>query len=239
MSAAPAPLWRNRELHAPLVRANSECDRHTGVPNRVPAARARAHALSSPGGVRCGGPDGAMARFALPAGALVDRWNRNRVMMLCSTGSGVALASIAVAYALGMLTIWQIIIVSFVEGTFGLVFGLAESSALLHVVTKEQLPTAVAQQHAQYSVAALVGPPLGGALYSISHLLPFLVNRYHTSCQRVRSASSARDSARVRTRPGGHCCATSLRVSIGSGGSHSFATWPSSRGVSTSRRVYR
>jgi predicted MFS family arabinose efflux permease len=43
-------------------------------------------------------------------------------------------------------------------------------------VTKEQLPTAVAQQNAQYSVAALVGPPLGGALYSISHLLPFLVD---------------------------------------------------------------
>jgi MFS family permease len=46
--------------------------------------------------------------FALPAGALVDRWNRKRVMMFCSAGSGLALASIAVAYALGMLTIWQI-----------------------------------------------------------------------------------------------------------------------------------
>src|SRR5215213_1188769 len=139
--------------------------------------------------------------FALPAGALVDRWNRKRVMMLCSAGSGVALASIAVAYALGMLTIWQIVVVSFVEGTFGLVFGLAESSALLHVVTKEQLPTAVAQQQAQYSVAALIGPPLGGALYSISHLLPFLVDSasyivsagslgfIRTQFQRVQDAS--------------------------------------------------
>lgn len=114
--------------------------------------------------------------FALPAGALVDRWNRKRVMMLCSAASALALASIAVAYALNMLTIWQIVGVSFVEGTFGLVFGLAASSALPHIVTKEQLPTAVAQQNAQYSVGAFIGPPLGGALYSISHLLPFLVD---------------------------------------------------------------
>src|SRR6266536_5227827 len=33
--------------------------------------------------------------FALPAGALVDRWDRKRTMMLCSAGSGLALASIA------------------------------------------------------------------------------------------------------------------------------------------------
>lgn len=114
--------------------------------------------------------------FALPAGVLVDRFNRKRVMILCSAGSALALASIALAYALNVLTIWQIVGVSFVEGTFGLVFGLAASSALPHIVTKEQLPTAVAQQNAQYSVAALIGPPLGGALYSISHLLPFLVD---------------------------------------------------------------
>jgi MFS family permease len=124
--------------------------------------------------------------FALPAGVLVDRLNRKRVMILCSAGSAFALASIAVAYAFNVLSIWQIVGVSFVEGTFGLVFGLAASSALPHIVTKEQLPTAVAQQNAQYSVAALIGPPLGGALYSISHLLPFLLD----SASYIVSASS-------------------------------------------------
>ncbi len=176
LSAAPTPLWRNRDYmllwcgqtvnvvgtqvsqiaYPLLVLALTNSPAQAGF---VAAARTVPWLV-----------------FALPAGALVDRWNRKRVMMLCSAGSGLALASIAVAYALGMLTIWQIVVVSFVEGTFGLVFGLAESSALLHVVPKKQLPVAVAQQNAQYSVAALIGPPLGGALYSISHLLPFLVD---------------------------------------------------------------
>ncbi len=116
----------------------------------------------------------------------MDRWNRKRTMILCSAGSAVALASIAVAYALSALTIAQIVAVSFIEGTLGLVFGLAESSALPQIVSKEQLPTAVAQNQAQYAVSALIGPPLGGALYGITHLLPFVVD----ACSYAVSAGS-------------------------------------------------
>ena len=176
LSAAPTSLWRNRDYMllwcGQAVNVLGTQVSQIAFPLLVLALT---HSPAQAGFV-------AAARtvpwlvFALPAGALVDRWNRKRVMILCSAGSAFALASIAVAYALAVLSIWQIVIVSFVEGTLGLVFGLAESSALPHVVTKEQLPTAVAQQNAQYSVAALVGPPLGGALYSISHLLPFLVD---------------------------------------------------------------
>src|SRR4051794_32663720 len=114
--------------------------------------------------------------FALPAGALVDRWDRKLTMILCSAGSALALASVAVAYMLDALSIGQIVVVSFVEGAFALVFGLAESSALPQVVAREQLPTAIAQQNAQYAVGALVGPPVGGALFGINQILPFLVD---------------------------------------------------------------
>jgi len=114
--------------------------------------------------------------FALPAGALVDRWPRKLTMILCSAGGAVALGSIALAYALGVLTIGQIVVVSFIEGTLALFFGLAESSALPQVVSKEQLPAAVAQQQAQYSVGGLLGPPLGGALFGIAQSLPFLLD---------------------------------------------------------------
>jgi len=114
--------------------------------------------------------------FALPAGALVDRWSRKPTMILCSAGGAVALGSIALAYALGVLTIGQIVVVSFIEGTLALVFGLAEASALSQVVSREQLPAAIAQREAQYSVGGLLGPPLGGALFGITHALPFLVD---------------------------------------------------------------
>jgi MFS family permease len=85
------------------------------------------------------------ALLILPAGVLVDRWNRKRVMILCDIGRAIALGSIPLALILGRLTIAQIYIVSLMEGTLFTFFSLAHIACLPHVVSKEQLPSAVAQ----------------------------------------------------------------------------------------------
>src|SRR5947199_4279456 len=72
--------------------------------------------------------------FSLPAGALIDRWDRKRVMILCDAGRAVAMASIPVALALNSLTIWQIYLVATIEGTLFVFFNIAEVSALPRVV---------------------------------------------------------------------------------------------------------
>src|SRR6266702_3234489 len=105
------------------------------------------------------------ALLILPAGALVDRWNRKRVMILCDIGRAIALGSIPIALILGHLTIAQLYIVSLVEGTLFTFFGLAETACLPQVVSKEQLPTAVAQGMVIDSVSGLIGPSIGGVLY--------------------------------------------------------------------------
>jgi MFS family permease len=130
--------------------------------------------------------------FTLPAGALVDRWDRKRTMMICGMGSAMALGSIAITYAFDAVTIPQIVVVSFIEGTFAVVYGLAETSALPHVVSKAQLPAAVAQQQMQYSVGSIIGPPLGGALYSISAVLPFAVDATTYTASAISLASIKR-----------------------------------------------
>src|SRR3984893_9127702 len=83
--------------------------------------------------------------FSLFAGVLVDRWDRKRVMLVCDIGRALSLASIPIAFALGHLTIWQLYITAFLEGTLMIVFKLARTAAALQVVTHEQLSTAVAQ----------------------------------------------------------------------------------------------
>lgn len=150
--------------------------------------------------------------LTLPAGALVDRWNRKLTMIVCSAGSAIALASVAVAYALNALTITQIVAVSFVEGSFAVVFRLAETSALLQVVPKAQLPTAVAQRNMQYSVSYIVGPPLGGALFSVSRLLPFAVDAtsYAASCLSLTMIRTRFQTNRATNR-------RPLRIEIGEG----------------------
>src|SRR6266446_9616017 len=116
------------------------------------------------------------ALFILPAGALIDRWNRKRVMFLCDTGRALALGSIPVAILLGHLTIVQLYIVSLVEGTLFTFFNLAETACLPHVVAKQQLPAAAAQNSIVDSTSGLIGPSLGGVLYGIGRAIPFLTD---------------------------------------------------------------
>jgi predicted MFS family arabinose efflux permease len=109
----------------------------------------------------------------LPAGALVDRWSRKRIMLVADAGRAVALASVAVAVVLGRITIGHLMVVAFVEGTLFVFFLLAETAALPHVVPKPQLPTAIAQNQARDQGADLAGQPLGGFLFGLGHAVPF------------------------------------------------------------------
>ena len=114
--------------------------------------------------------------FYLPAGALVDRWDRKRVMLVADAFRACALGSLAVALAVHHATFAQIIAVAFVEGTGFVFFSLSESAALPQVVPREQIPAAVAQNQARIQGADLVGQPLGGVLFGLGRLLPFAVD---------------------------------------------------------------
>ena len=112
--------------------------------------------------------------FSLPAGALIDRWNRKRVMILCDAVRALLLGSIPVALALGQLTMLQLYIVAALEGTCFVFFNIAEAACLPRVVAKEQLPAATGQNAATDGLAGIISQPLGGALYGVSLTLPFI-----------------------------------------------------------------
>ena len=114
--------------------------------------------------------------LCLPAGAFVDRWDPRRTMLLCDTGRALALASVPIALALGHLSLMQLCIVTVVEGTLYVFFNQAESNCLVRVVTKEQLPAAVAQNQSGDGISGLLGPSLGGLLYGLGQSVPFLAN---------------------------------------------------------------
>jgi MFS family permease len=114
--------------------------------------------------------------FTLPGGALVDRWDRKRVMVLCDAGRALSLASIPVALVLGHLTVVQLYLVSLIEGSLYVFFDLAETASLPRVVPKEQLPAAISQNQVAFGITNLLGPPLGGVLYTLGRAVPFLTD---------------------------------------------------------------
>jgi MFS family permease len=115
----------------------------------------------------------------LPGGAWIDRWQRRRTMIACDLGRAVALGSVAAVAVVGgvhAVTVGQLAVVAFVEGSLFVLFDLAEGSALPHLVPAEQVPSAVAYNQARVQGADLVGQPLGGALFALSPAAPFAVD---------------------------------------------------------------
>ncbi|MBD0843380.1 MFS transporter [Streptomyces sp. TRM68416] len=109
----------------------------------------------------------------LPAGALVDRLDRRRVLISCSLAGLTAMATLVVALLAGRLWLWHVMAVAFVQGAAGILHRLAERAAVRHVVPEEQLRTALSQSEARGHGAGLLGQPMGAALFSAARWLPF------------------------------------------------------------------
>jgi predicted MFS family arabinose efflux permease len=115
--------------------------------------------------------------FSLPVGALIDRWDRKRVMILCDAGRAIAVGSIPVAVAFDALTLGQLYVATFVEGTLFVFFNIAEVAALPRVVPRAHLPEATAQNEAAFAAANIVGPSIGTFLYqSFGRAVPFFAD---------------------------------------------------------------
>lgn len=115
--------------------------------------------------------------FSLPAGALIDRWDRKRVMIICDVGRGVAMASIPLAAIFGHITLPHIYAVALVAGSLFVFFNIAEAACLPRVVPPAQLPTASAQNEGGGVATGLLAPPLGGILFqAVAQTAPFVVD---------------------------------------------------------------
>ena len=109
----------------------------------------------------------------LPAGALIDRWDRRTVMIRCDIAGFLALASVAVAAGLHHVWLPHLMLAAFVESSRGVFYDLAERATVRNVVAPEQLSSALAQNEARGSAIGLAGQPGSGALLTLARWLPF------------------------------------------------------------------
>ncbi|HLB49090.1 MAG TPA: MFS transporter [Anaerolineales bacterium] len=176
-AAAPPSLWRNRDFM--LLWSGQVVSTLGGVASAVVLPLLVLAITDSPTAAGIAGALWSLPYllFSLPVGALIDRWDRKRVMILCDIGRALLLGSIPIAMALNALTIWQLYITQFLEGTLFVFFNIAEAAALPRVVAKSQLPEASAQNEAAFGVAGILGPSIGAFLYqSISRAIPFIMD---------------------------------------------------------------
>lgn len=107
------------------------------------------------------------AIVAVPFGPWVEHRAKRPVMIATDLVRFLAMASIPIAYFLGLLTYGQLLVVSVISGTAGIVFTAASGAYLKHLVRSDQLLDANGKFEGTNWVATAAGPPLGGALIGL------------------------------------------------------------------------
>lgn len=112
--------------------------------------------------------------FGLVIGAWSDRVDRKRLMIMADVARAAVVATIPIAAAAGVLSVWWIYAVLFVSTTLTIAFTAAEFAAIPALVPRDDLVTANGRIAASFSAASVIGPPVAGASLAVISL-PALV----------------------------------------------------------------
>lgn len=147
--------------------------------------------------------------FSLNAGSLVDRYgHRRHVMIAADAGRAVLMASVPVAFAAGVLTVFQLYAVAFAVGTLSVLFAVSDATLFVALLPAREYLSGNALLHGSRALASISGPSLAGALVQFLSapvaLLADAVSYLASACYllRIRPAEPATPVPGER-RPGG------------------------------------
>jgi len=110
--------------------------------------------------------------LGLFAGVMVDRWRRRPVLIWTNIIQFIALGSIPAAFFLGILSLYQLFIVTLVMSVTIVFFNMAYTAYLPTLIAREDLVEGNSKLETSSSAAAVVGPPIAGGLIQILGAAP-------------------------------------------------------------------
>jgi MFS family permease len=170
------PLWLNRDYRRLWVgHALSDVGSRAtdlALPLLVLAVTGSPFEAGAVGSVRLA----AFVAFALPGGALADRCDRRRGMLVAEAVRAIAVGLLACAVWVGWESLAWLVVLAIVDAAGMAVTGPAHVAALRQIVPQPQLAVAGAREEARGYAAELAGPPCGGALFGVAMWAPFLAD---------------------------------------------------------------
>lgn len=173
---APTSLWRNREFN--LLWSGQAL---SGLGSSMSSLAFPLVVLALSGSAVLAGTVGTVGLLVqitatIPAGVLVDRVDRRRMMIWCDTIRLAAFGALGALLLTGYASVPVVLAVAVVEGLCDAPFSTATNTAIRNVVPMEQVSTAMARNEARLSAVNLVGPPLGGVAFSLGRAVPFFAD---------------------------------------------------------------
>lgn len=143
----------------------------------------------------------------MPAGALVDRWDPRRAMLICEFSRGIAIGTVVVALTLGMLNVPLLVSLAVVEETLEVFSTLAERRYVWSLMEPGAVAATQVPIEARAHAVVLAGRPLGSFLFGITPILPFLADALSFLASLATLVSIRNSSAlarRIRRAPRRH-----------------------------------
>jgi DHA3 family macrolide efflux protein-like MFS transporter len=100
------------------------------------------------------------------AGALIDRWNRRRVLMIADGAIALFSLGLAVLFLLGKEQVWQIYVIMFIRSLGGAFHWPTMQASTTLMVPDSQLSRVAGLNQALQGAMSIVAPPLGALLLS-------------------------------------------------------------------------
>jgi len=96
--------------------------------------------------------------FALPAGVLVERWDKRKTVILFQAIMSVQAFGLTFLAFAGHIQIWHIVAMAFFFGTAVAIEVTARQAMLIELAGREALPSAIALQTTAFNIGRVLGP---------------------------------------------------------------------------------
>jgi MFS family permease len=132
---------------------------------------------------------GPLVIASLFGGALADRFERRRLLLLCQYALVATAAALAVATATGPPPVWILFVLAAAMAGASAIERVVSSAIVPKTVSPEMLPSAISLTYGLYQLTMVVGPGFGGILISVFGLTtPYAVDA--VSCLGMAGAAA-------------------------------------------------
>ena len=106
--------------------------------------------------------------FALPAGVLVERWDKRRTVIIFQALMSLQAFALAYLSYTGKIQMWQIIFLAFFYGSMVAVEVTARQSMLIELTGRDALQSAIALQTTAFNVGRVIGPLVAAWIIAVT-----------------------------------------------------------------------
>jgi len=112
----------------------------------------------------------------VPAGAIVDQFDRRRLMIGCDFVRMAAVGGLAAAVVGGHVWWELVLLIACVDAVGGVLLDAASYAVMPVILADAELESGWAAVQGRGQASSISGPPLGGALFDVARALPFVAD---------------------------------------------------------------